>query len=228
MTRQADIRRLSARRLIAAAGAASALLVAAAFAWWIWGAGEGTHSGFFSCADRQAYALYRRRLYADAAARFHDPMWRAAALYRAGDFRQAAALWAGADTAEAAYNHGNALLMQGQYAQAVARYDRALALRPRWADAVINRDLARQRAAALATEGGDMTGGRLGADDVVYSAASRPAGIGGGEGAASDQPNDAALRAIWLRRVQTRPADFLRAKFAAQLAAEERGERPSP
>jgi Ca-activated chloride channel family protein len=29
---------------------------------------------------------------------------------------------------------------------------------------------------------------------------------------------DAELRSIWLRQVQTRPADFLRAKFARQYA----------
>jgi Ca-activated chloride channel family protein len=29
--------------------------------------------------------------------------------------------------------------------------------------------------------------------------------------------SDAAVRALWLKRVQTRPADFLRMKFAYQL-----------
>ncbi|SDP77385.1 hypothetical protein [Desulforhopalus singaporensis] len=32
------------------------------------------------------------------------------------------------------------------------------------------------------------------------------------------QLSDAEMRAMWLRRVQTKPADFLRAKFAYQLA----------
>jgi hypothetical protein len=30
--------------------------------------------------------------------------------------------------------------------------------------------------------------------------------------------SDAQLQALWLRRVQTNPADFLRAKFAYQLS----------
>ena len=29
--------------------------------------------------------------------------------------------------------------------------------------------------------------------------------------------SDAAMREMWLRRVETRPADFLRARFASQL-----------
>ena len=32
--------------------------------------------------------------------------------------------------------------------------------------------------------------------------------------------SDEAVRALWLKRVQTRPADFLRAKFAYQLGAQ--------
>jgi Ca-activated chloride channel family protein len=31
------------------------------------------------------------------------------------------------------------------------------------------------------------------------------------------------MQALWLRRVQTRPADFLRAKFAYQQAAQAEG-----
>jgi Ca-activated chloride channel family protein len=31
--------------------------------------------------------------------------------------------------------------------------------------------------------------------------------------------SDAELRSVWLRQVQTRPADFLRAKFAQQHTA---------
>jgi Ca-activated chloride channel family protein len=33
--------------------------------------------------------------------------------------------------------------------------------------------------------------------------------------------NDASLQQIWLRQVQTRPADFLRSKFAYQLSRQQ-------
>jgi len=35
-----------------------------------------------------------------------------------------------------------------------------------------------------------------------------------------NQLSDRALQAMWLRRIQTKPADFLRAKFAYQLSRE--------
>ena len=64
-------------------------------------------------ADRQAYRWFSHDDYAAAARRFADPNWRATALFRQGDFEQAAAIWAGADTPEGTFNHGNALLLQG-------------------------------------------------------------------------------------------------------------------
>ena len=97
---------------------------------------------------------------------FSDPMWRGVALYRQGEFEQAAGVFAGFDTPEAALNQGYSLVFMGKYDEAVARYDRALELRPDWEPAVVNREIAVARAAALDFEGGDMTGGMLGADEM--------------------------------------------------------------
>ena len=38
--------------------------------------------------------------------------------------------------------------------------------------------------------------------------------------------SDEQVRALWLKRVQTQPADFLRAKFAYQLQAQADGAAP--
>ena len=38
---------------------------------------------------------------------------------------------------------------------------------------------------------------------------------------AGEELSDAALRAMWLRRVETSPADFLRRKFAYQYAQQQ-------
>lgn len=178
----------------------------------------GLADGDFSLrsADRAGYSAFVRQDYAAAAERFVDPQWRAAALYRAGAFERAASLLAGYDTAEAAFNQGNALVLQGQYSAAAERYRRALQLRPGWADAEANRAIALARAAALKREGGDISGGMMGADDFVFEQGGSKSGgpqeqTGGGPGL-----DDAAQRSIWLRQVQTRPADFLRAKFAYQ------------
>ena len=173
--------------------------------------------------DQQGHRWYQKGDHARAAQHFVDPMWQGVALFRAGEFDRAASLFAAFDTAAAAFNHGNALVMQGKYEAAVERYARALVLRPGWGDATVNREIALARAEALKKEGGEMTGGKMGADEIVFDEGkpSPSAGeeqVDGGQDAA-----DAELRSIWLRQVQTRPADFLRIKFAQQYAARQSG-----
>ena len=69
----------------------------------------------------------------------HDPVWRGAAAYRAGDYTSAAQALQRAPGTDAAYNLGNALAKQSQYQQAIAAYDHALKLDPGNADAKANR-----------------------------------------------------------------------------------------
>jgi len=175
--------------------------------------------------DQQAYRLFADGDYEAAAESFADPMWRGVALFRQGEFEQAAGVFAGFDTPEAAFNQGNALVMQGKYVDAVARYDRALELRPDWEPATVNRNIAAQRAAALEQTGGEGTGGMLGADEIVFSDAKSPPSEQEEQTDGGAPLSDEELRAIWLRQVQTKPADFLRAKFAYQYAMHDAGSR---
>ena len=168
--------------------------------------------------DQRGHRLLEQGDFAEASIRFADPMWRGVALFRLGEFAEAAGVFAGMDTADAAFNQGNALVMQGQYDAAAARYARALELRPGWQDATTNRDIALARAAMLKQEGGDMTGGMLGADDIVFTKNKPPPGAGEEQTEGGEATSDKEMRAIWLRQVQTKPADFLAAKFAYQQA----------
>ncbi|WP_188263028.1 tetratricopeptide repeat protein [Azospirillum tabaci] len=168
--------------------------------------------------DQRGRWLMERGRYAEAADAFIDPMWRGVALIKAGNFKDAAPQFAGIDTAEAAYDQGNALVMQGKYDDAVARYDRALALRPGWSDAEANRTLARLRADRVRAKGGDDGDTEDDPDDVVYDRTKKDGGKDT-ETAGGAPMSDEAIRALWLKRVQTQPADFLRARFAYQLQA---------
>lgn len=168
--------------------------------------------------DQKAYRLYEAGDYEAAAEGFADPMWQGVAIFRDGEFERAAGVFAGYDTAEAAFNQGNALLMQGKYDEAIARYERALELRPDWEPAVINRDIAVARAALLVQKGGEGTGGMLGADEIVMSDAKSPPSDNTEQTDGGERLSDEELRLIWLRQVQTKPADFLRAKFNYQYA----------
>jgi len=165
--------------------------------------------------NQQGYRLFAKKHYAQAAEKFNTPLWKGAAFYRDGQFDKAAAVYSGLDSPEGAFNHGNSLLMRGKYEEAIKRYERALVLKPEWQPAKTNLALARERAKALEKKGGEMTGGKLGADEYVFSNTPGQKGQDD-EVVAGDEPNEAEKRAIWLRQVQTRPADFLRSKFAYQ------------
>ncbi len=173
--------------------------------------------------DQQAYQLYESGDFEAASEAFADPMWKGTAIYRQGEFEQAAGVFAGCDAPEAAFNQGNALVMLGRYDEAIARYERALELRPDWEPAVVNRDIAVARAALLVQKGGEGTGGMLGADEIVFSDNKSPPSDNTEQTDGGEKLSDEELRSIWLRQVQTKPADFLRAKFAYQQAT-----RPTP
>ena len=67
-------------------------------------------------------------------------------------------------------------------------------------------------------EGGDMTGGELGADEIVFDLNPSKPGAGEEVVEGGEELSDQELRAMWLRQVQTTPGDFLKAKFAYQQA----------
>ena len=173
--------------------------------------------------EQQAQRLMDSGEFPAAAEMFRDPMRQGAAWFRAGEFARAERAFTQVATAEAEFNCGNCLVMQGKYELAIARFDRALEWRPNWEDALVNREIAAARAELLKETGGDLGDQKLGADDVVFDENKKP----GGQDTQTDgqQPlSDSAMQSLWLRRVQTNPADFLKRKFAYQLSADRQAE----
>jgi Ca-activated chloride channel homolog len=193
---------------------------------WAFATADWSFTNLWRTPDQHAQRLFNQEHYAEAAKRFSDPMRQGMAAYRAGDFKAAAAAFARHETPEAVFNRGNALVMSGQYAEAITSYDRALQLRPDWTAAQVNRSIAVARRDRLAPPEDDAggTGGQLEADEIVFDNraknASQTQEVEVGEG---DQLSDEQLRALWLRRIQTKPADFLRAKFSYQLSQRAKG-----
>ncbi|CDZ76001.1 putative O-linked N-acetylglucosamine transferase, SPINDLY family [Legionella massiliensis] len=91
--------------------------------------------------NQQAQELMKDGQFKQAETTFQQPDWRAAAAYRAGDYKQAAAQYQTLSTETAYYNQGNALAHLGQYEQAIKAYNKALALNPNNKDALYNRKL---------------------------------------------------------------------------------------
>ena len=172
--------------------------------------------------EQQGQRLMDQGKYQEAAAKFTSPEKIGAALFLAGDFENAATVLGRSGSAEANYNRGNAMVMQGQYEAAIESYQKALLKRPNWLQAEQNLEIASLRKQALAPPDDDFggTGGELAADEIVFDDTGRV------NKSSSEQVMDApdqamgeeAMRAMWLRKVETRPADFLAARFNYQLA----------
>lgn len=166
--------------------------------------------------------------YAGAARSFTDPMWRGIALYKNGDFKEAAAAFGQAESLEALYNRGNALLMYVKYDWAIAAYEHVISKRPDWSEPQKNLALALAWKEKMKSPDDDAggTGGMLEADEIVFN--KRPNKSGGEEqNEEAEGGKDATgkdIQAMWLRRVQMRPADFLRAKFSYQIMNQQEGQ----
>ncbi len=70
-----------------------------------------------------------------------DPDWRAASLYRAGNFKESAAVLEPLTSSRAHYNRGNALAHSGALEKAIEAYDQALQADPSLEAAGFNREL---------------------------------------------------------------------------------------
>lgn len=91
--------------------------------------------------DQQGTESFEGEDYTEAAEKFKDPAWRAAANYRNQNYEQAVQDLALLDDPESHYNRGNALAHLQQYEAAIAAYDRALAQAPDHADAQHNKEV---------------------------------------------------------------------------------------
>jgi Ca-activated chloride channel family protein len=115
--------------------------------------------------------------------------------------------------------------MLGEYDAAIEAYQSALSKRPGWLDAEQNLHIATLRKQALAPPEDDFggTGGMLEADEIVFGQTGRDNKSSGEQivDAADQQLGEEAMRAMWLRKVETRPAYFLAARFNYQLATRE-------
>ena len=181
----------------------------------------GSLLDYWLTPDQQGQRLEAAGDHAGAAARYADPLRRGVALYRAGNFEAAAEAFGRLGAPEGAFNRGNALLLLGRYDDAIASYERAIELRPDWAEATGNLALARLRKERREAKSDEDqgTGGQLAADEIVFD----EHGSRGSESQQTEQGgasmSAAEVEALWMRRLQTSPAQFLRARFAYQLAA---------
>jgi Ca-activated chloride channel homolog len=175
---------------------------------------------FWRTADQQGDVLFCDKKFVEAAKVYTDPLRIGVAQYRNGDFEAAAGTFSRVPGAVGAFNQGNAWLMRGKYEAAIASYQRALSVRPNWQEAQDNQALALARKKRLEDASKDASKEATEAyepDKIVFDQ-KRNDQKGESTEMNEGKMSDEELRATWLRRVQTTPGDFLRAKFAYQAS----------
>lgn len=163
----------------------------------------------FVTPDQAGRLAYDRGDYAGAAERFTDPMWQGTAFYRAGRYGDAITAFARADTPESWFNQGDALAQLGKYAQAVASYEEALKRRPKWPQAERNLELVR----TLVPPDDDK-------DDEAQDPNQKPDEVQFDDKGKKGKPGEVQLgmqtAEMWMRNIQTTPAQLLQRKFAIE------------
>ncbi len=98
-------------------------------------------SELWQTPDQQGAEAFIDKDYATAAQRFQDQHWKASALYRDGQYAEAAKILKSPQSADDWYNQGNALAKTGHLPAALKAYQQALKLEPEHADAKYNKEL---------------------------------------------------------------------------------------
>ena len=126
------------------------------------------------------------------------------------------------DSPEASFNLANTYAQLGQYEEALAGYEEALKTRPEWIEARQNRDLvhslvqAAQKDPEEAPPGGDP---HFDPDQIDFD---KEKAEKGKEGEVQmEKLTDEQMAEMWMRRLETSPAEFLRWRFAAESYAGE-------
>ncbi|MFT0211857.1 VWA domain-containing protein [Pseudomonas sp. F1_0610] len=149
-----------------------------------------------------------------AAQLFTDWRWKAVAFYQAGNYQQAAQLFAQGETAEDHYNLGNSLARLEQYEQALAAYEQALAINPKLHQASYNHAQVQQWLEQQETQSK--------ANDIGLNSANAPStkastGLESADNALSTATNPELLQhnalEHWLEQIEDDPSELLRRKF---------------
>lgn len=101
----------------------------------------GPWQDLWQTKDQQGAQLLAAGQAKEAAHTFKNKEWQTVASYRAGDYTEAYQRFKSKNTSDAQYNAGNALAFLSRYKEAIAAYDKAIALNPKNADAITNREI---------------------------------------------------------------------------------------
>ncbi len=174
---------------------------------------------WFFTADQRGRLAYQSKDYKAAADLFSDPMWKARALYRDGQYEAAAEAYERIETPEAAFARGLAHIRNRAYRDGVRAFEETLELDPDYPGAAENLKTAKEIVDYVETtrEQSDTGEDRgIGADEVVFDNEENQ----GAETAIGEEGDSSGLLTAqqWMNLVDTRTSDFLRQRFAIEAA----------
>jgi Ca-activated chloride channel family protein len=168
--------------------------------------------------DQQGRYYFEKGEYQKAAEHYEDPLWKGLSFVRAGDPEAALNAFALSDSAEAWYNQGIALAHQGKYPEAIQAFRQALARHHPWPEAQQNLDLVQSLIPPTKDKDKDQqqeSPPNLTPDQVKFDEKAK-----NGKKMKAQTLDPAKMADIWMRNIQTTPAEFLRLRFAIQAAQE--------
>ncbi len=171
--------------------------------------------------DQQGHWFFSNGDYLSAAQRFNDPQWQAVAYYAAENFSAAEILWGRQAGYLALFYRANALAHLERYQEAIDSYELSLQLKSDYLPAKENLELvmvlAKKPKEVTDFSGG--TGGKLEADEIVFDAGDSERMQQATETDVTDGSDMSSeeIQALWMRRLQSKPVDFLVLKFRYQL-----------
>jgi Ca-activated chloride channel family protein len=155
-----------------------------------------------------------QKRFGDAAELFEDPYHKGYAHLKDGQYEQASEIFAGLNTAEAAFAEGMARIRNREYRPAIAAFETALERRPDWPEAQHNLEVSKAILDYVETtreqsDTGEEAG--IGADDTVFDNDDAR-----GSETTVQAPKDGpqTLNAEqWISTIDTDMQDFLRNRF---------------
>jgi Ca-activated chloride channel family protein len=170
--------------------------------------------------DQQGRYFFEKGRSEEAADHFEDPMWKGFALAHSGRYEDALNEFAISDSADAWFNQGDALAHLRKYPEAAHAFHEALARRSPWPVAQENLDLVTSLIPPeKKNDQQEEDAPEIPPDKVQYDDKGKKAT----KKVQLAQTDPAKLADIWMRNIQTTPADFLKRRFAMQAAQEKHG-----
>jgi len=174
---------------------------------------------WFLTSDQQGRIAFDNKNYKRAAELFADPMWKARALYKDGQYQESARTYDRLDTPEAAFAKGMAHMRSRGYRDGIAAFEETLGLDPQFPKAAENLQTAQDILEYIETTRAQSDTGEdsgIGADDTVFDNE-------------AERGTETELEAVsdgeqlltedqWMGFVDTRTGDFLRQRFAIEAA----------